>query len=761
MRADQYAFALLAALSIAVTPAASQEKEPASITTRSQTPVVIQKLTQPVTFDGLSDDPAWKDSAALPMVMMMPNFGFPPSERTEVLVAFDDGFFWVAGRLYDRETDKIQARSKKRDLQEATSDMFAVIIDTFNDKENALGFATTPAGLRWDAAISNDAVPLLPMEQEPFNLSWNTFWDVQVVVNDEGWFVEMRIPLSSLRFQEKDGRIIMGLTFYRWIARKNESDVFPAIYPKWGMMSAFKPSQSQEISLEGLRSRNPLYITPYALVGSGYTNDLNYEETEYIHTEVPPAEAGLDIKYGLSSNLTLDVTVNPDFAQVEADDQQVNLTRYSLFFPEKRLFFQERASIFDFTFGAYSRLFYSRRIGLYEDEEQEITHVVPIYGGVRMIGRAGSWDLGFMDMQTAPLGEYEQPGENFGVARVRRRILNPYSYVGGMITSRIGTDGSYNEAYGLDGILRVSGDNYVTFGWAQSFENGRTNNPMSLDPSRLRVAYERRTQKGLGLYWGLSRAGKDYVPGIGFEYREDFTASRAEILYGWIPGPSSSLQSHSISAEGMISLRNADHSIESAMLGPGWEFNTKSGWGGHFSYQFHREGLQELLEFSDEVNVPPGDYSFSGVQGFFHAPMGGLLGAMSMLEIGSFYDGWKTTLRIMPNWSVLADLNLSGQYEYSRVKFPERGQELIAHLVQLRILATLSTKFSILTYVQYNGAEDLAIGNIRIRYNPREGNDLYVVFNELLNTDREGKIPYPPQSGARALLIKYSYTFNL
>jgi Domain of unknown function (DUF5916) len=761
MRANRYAFALLAALSIAVTPAASQEKEPSSITTRSQTPVVIRKLTQPVTFDGLSDDPAWKDSAALPMVMMMPNFGFPPSERTEVLVAFDDGFFWVAGRLYDRETDKIQARSKKRDLQEATSDMFAVIIDTFNDKENALGFATTPAGLRWDAAISNDAVPLLPMEQEPFNLSWNTFWDVQVVVNNEGWFVEMRIPLSSLRFQEKDGRVIMGLTFYRWIARKNESDVFPAIYPKWGMMSAFKPSQSQEISLEGLRSRNPLYITPYALVGSGYTNDLNYEETEYIHTEVPPAEAGLDLKYGLSSNLTLDVTVNPDFAQVEADDQQVNLTRYSLFFPEKRLFFQERASIFDFTFGAYSRLFYSRRIGLYEDEEQETFQVIPIYGGVRMIGRAGPYDLGFMDMQTAPLEEQDQPGENFGVVRLRRRVLNPYSYVGGMITSRVGTDGSYNEAYGFDGILRVSGDNYLTFGWAQSFENGRTNNPMSLDPSRLRVAYERRTQKGLGLYWGLSRAGKDYVPGIGFEYREDFTASRAEILYGWIPGPSSALQSHSIRAEGMISLRNADHSIESAMLGPGWEFNTKSGWGGQFSYQFHREGLQELLEFSDEVNVPPGDYSFSGVQGFFHAPMGGLLGAMSMLEIGSFYDGWKTTLRIMPNWSVLPDLNLSGQYEYNRVKFPERGQELIAHLVQLRILATLSTKFSILTYVQYNGAEDLAVGNIRIRYNPREGNDLYVVFNELLNTDREGKIPYPPQSGARALLIKYSYTFNL
>jgi hypothetical protein len=759
MRADRHIVALLTVLALAVTPAIPQGKGPPLIAARSQTPVVIQRLSRPVAFDGLSDEEAWTDISILPMVMMTPNFGFPPSEKTEVLVGFDDEFLWVAGRLYDREPARIQARSKKRDLQEASSDFFAVIIDTFNDKENALSFATTPAGLRWDAAIYHDAESQMPME-EPFNLSWNTFWDVRVVVNDQGWFVEMQIPLSSLRFQEKDGHVIMGLTSYRWIARKNENDVFPAIYPKWGFMSAFKPSQAQEVSLKGLRSRNPLYIAPYILAGAGYSYDLNIEETEYIHSKAPPAELGLDVKYGLSSNLTLDVTLNPDFAQVEADDQQVNLTRYSLFFPEKRLFFQERASIFDFSFGAFNRLFYSRRLGLYEDEEEGISQVIPIYGGVRMIGRAGPWDLGFMDMQTAPLEEKALPGENFGVIRLRRRVLNPYSYVGGMITSRIGNDGSYNEAYGFDGILRVSGDNYLSFGWAQTFENGRKNDPLSLDPTRLRIAYERRTQKGLGAYLGLSRAGRDYFPGMGFEMREDFIASRAEILYGWIPGERSSLQSHSIRAEGMISLRNEDYSIESAELGPGWEFNTKSGWGGRFSYRFHKESLEELLEFSDEVNVPPGEYAFSGFQGFFHAPMGGLLGAMSMVEAGSFYDGWRMTLRVMPTWSILPALSLSGQYEYNRVKFPERNQELIAHLVQLRLLATLGTKFSILTFVQYNGAEDLVIGNVRFRYNPREGNDLYLVYNEVLNTDRPGKIPYPPLSGSRAILIKYSYTFN-
>lgn len=416
--------------------------------------------------------------------------------------------------------------------------------------------------------------------------------------------------------------------------------------------------------------------------------------------------------------------------------------------------------MFDFNFGSFNRLFYSRRIGLYEDEEEGISQVIPIYGGVRMIGRAGAWDLGFMDMQTAPLESEGVPSENFGVVRLRRRVLNPYSYIGTMITSRIGNNGSYNEAYGFDGILRVSGDNYLSFGWAQTFETGKLNSPWSLDPARLRICYERRTQKGLGVYAALSRAGKDYFPAMGFELREDFLASRVEILYGWIPGEGSSLQSYSAQAEGMVSLRNEDKTVESAELGPALEFNTKSGWGAHISYRFQKESLREWLEFSEEVNVPPGEYSFSGLNAFFHTPMGGLVGTMGMVEAGTFYDGRRVTLMAMPTWSISPDLSLSGQYQFNWVEFPDRGQELIAHLVQLRLLATLGTKFSALTFVQYNGAEDLVVGNIRLRYNPREGNDLYLVFNEVLNTDREGKVPYPPARGSRAILLKYSYTFN-
>jgi hypothetical protein len=720
----------------------------------AQTPRIIQKLRGPVTLDGLSDEDAWKEIQPLPMVMQFPTFGNSPSEITEVLVAFDDNFFYVAGRLYDKEPSKIQSPSKKRDYSEANTDWIGVIIDTFNDKENALTFLTNPSGLRSDCAVFDDAVIKSP-ESSPFNFSWNTFWDVKTVKNGQGWFAEIRIPLSSLRFQDKEGRVTMGLTIWRWIARKTELIVFPAIFPKWGTYSAWKPSQAQEVLLEGVHSRNPLYITPYALAGYGQNNELNDEETAYIHSDRPTEEAGLDVKYGLTSNLTLDITLNTDFAQVEADDYQINLTRFDLFFPEKRLFFQERASIFNFSFGEYNQLFYSRRIGIQEGE------AVRLYGGTRLVGRVGSWDLGFLDMQTAPFQEDNLPSENLGVLRIRRRVFNLYSYVGGMATSRIGADGSYNAAYGLDAIVRVAGDNYLLFNWAQTFENGYKNDPASLDPARLRIAWERRTQKGLGLDLNYSRAGRDYDPGLGFEQREDFSRFGNRILYGWISGEKSFLQSHSIFADGFLFLRNADNSLESAEIGPGWGFFTKSGYYGEFAFKMYRESVREFFSISDEAEVPPGEYTFYGLKGYCQTSMGSLFSTLVNIDAGSFYDGWRGSLSLTPTWGLSPNLTLSGMYEFDRVEFPDRKQKFTGQIVQLRVLATVSLQFSASAFIQYNSADHATIANVRLRFNPREGNDLYLVINEDLNTNRKREIPHLPYYSNRAIMLKYSYTFNL
>ena len=259
----------------------------------------------------------------------------------------------------------------------------------------------------------------------------------------------------------------MGLTLWRFLAREQEFDLFPVFPADWGGYSHFKVSQARTVVFEDLQPETPLRITPYALGGAGQESVLNDAETAYDRQADPTYDAGLDIKYGLTSNFTLDLTLNTDFAQFEADNQQVNLTRFPLIFPEKRRFFLERASTFSFGFGRPNRLFYSRRIGLFQGRQ------VRILGGARVVGRTGPWDVGVLNMQTArepEIGPGGQalPSENFGVARLQREVINEDSQVGGILTSRLGRDGSYNVAYGLDGLFRLKGEQHLGAKWAQA-----------------------------------------------------------------------------------------------------------------------------------------------------------------------------------------------------------------------------------------------------------------------------------------------------
>ena len=256
-------------------------------------------------------------------------------------------------------------------------------------------------------------------------------------------------------------------------------------------------------------------------------NELNDAETNYEFSRDKKLDAGLDMKYGITSNLTLDVTLNTDFAQVEEDDEKVNLTRYDLFFEEKRQFFLERASIFDFNTSGPNTMFYSRRIGLDEDY-----NLVPIIGGIRLIGRKNGWDLGFMDMQTARSDSL--PSENFGVLRLKKRVLNQNSYVGGIYTSRLGLDGSFNQVYGLDALVRVTGYEYLKLVWGQSFENDFTNKPLVLDNARYLVNWQRRRKVGLHYNLTMSGAGPEYNPGIGFQNRDDYLAYGGILNYTWL-----------------------------------------------------------------------------------------------------------------------------------------------------------------------------------------------------------------------------------
>ncbi len=720
-----------------------------SLYTSSQEQYFVKRISDPIKLDGIGNEPAWDGVAPLPVVMHTPNFGKEPTERTEIRIAYDDDYVYVSGRLYDSEPDKIQRPSMKRDELNLNNDWFGIIFDTFNDKENGLSFFTTPSGLRLDMTIFDDA------EGEfPINPTWNTFWDVETVVNEEGWFAEMRIPFSSLRFQDDNGRVVMGLITWRWIARKNETIVYPAIPRDWGWWSVFKPSRAQEIVFIGLEKSNPFYLAPYLLAGAEQSYDLNEEGTSYIREDNPELNIGGDLKYGITNNLTLDVTVNPDFAQVEADDFQVNLTRFSLFFPEKRLFFQERSSNFEFSYGGPNRLFYSRQIGIFDEE------VVPIYGGVRLVGREGKWDVGLLNMQTAPVKEVDLVSENFGVMRLRRQVINQNTYVGGIITSRIGTDGSYNIAYGLDGIFRIFENDYILFNWSQTFENGIKNNPLSLDQATVQLKWERRTTKGLGSSISLSGSGEDFNPGMGFFYREDYVRLGNGLWYGWVPDEKSKLLQHQIFIRGVNVWRNSDGSTESCSISPGWEFESKAGYTGEVSFEYNYESVVDTFSLSDDVDIPSGDYSFWGTDVEFGLPSSRVFNCFFNIKAGRFFDGERLTLSLMPGWSISNKLDIGGYYEYNNIIFAARDQKFIAHISRFRVRFMLNTRLSVSTFVQHNSADDAVIANFRLRYNPREGNDLYLVYNEDFNTSRYQELPTLPIFNSRTFLIKYTYTFS-
>ncbi|RPH38977.1 MAG: hypothetical protein EHM86_08585, partial [Desulfobulbaceae bacterium] len=350
-----------------------------------QEPMVVPRLSGELVFDGVPDEEAWQTIAALPLVMHIPVYGNEPTELSVIKIAYDKDYLYVSGIINYKNPDDLRAFSKKRDYNSPKCDWLGVLIDTFNDRQNAVMFWTNPNGLRSEGTIQNDVVD----SNTDISFSWNTFWDAKSSITENGWSTELRIPFSSLRFQVRENKTRMGITVASYLPVKAEMASFPAIPPDVAN-AIYKPSMTRIMEFTGLKPENPLYVTPYATAGIGQVNELNDSGTGYVMKSKFKYDAGFDAKYSISNNLTVDLTVNTDFAQVEADDQKINLTRYSLYFPEKRVFFQEKADVFDFSFLGGNNLFYSRRIGLYDG------HPVRIYGGVRMTGRINKWDIGIL-----------------------------------------------------------------------------------------------------------------------------------------------------------------------------------------------------------------------------------------------------------------------------------------------------------------------------------------------------------------------------
>jgi hypothetical protein len=710
----------------------------------NESPLSLVKLSSPIVIDGRLDDEAWQKVAPLPMTMYLPVFRGTPTQRTEVRVAYDDEHFYAAGWFYDTDPSGIRINSLYRDRWNG-DDTLAIYIDAFNDNQNAKWFGITPAGVRFDLLVSDDG--------NTSNDNWDSFWDAKTSITSEGWFVEVKIPFSTLGFRAgPDGRAVMGLTLTRLISRVNERVTFPAIDPKFPFRN---PSQAQDVVLQDVRSQTPLYVTPY-LLGGGSRNDTRRTDGSSGRDRETARDIGLDVRFPLAGNLTLDLTANTDFAQVEADGQQVALDRFPLFFPERRRFFQEGSAIFDFTGANGTRLFHSRRIGLTPDGNP-----VTILGGARLVGKMGQWDVGLLDMQTDDT--FGSPAENFGVLRVRRPVLNPSSTAGLLMTTYYG-GGHHNVALGADTSLRLHGDEYVGVKWAATLDDRERHETNVGSRSFFDAKWDRRTQRGLSYTWQFTRAGADYAPELGFMPRRDFTTANVVSNWFFFTDEHKYFKRIFPGALALSTFRNADRALESGQYAFWVQWETKAGGGGWIEPKWFHEDVLTPFTIGGKVTIPGGRYDFADLQIAHFMPSGRKLRADVDFRTGTYFDGRRTQVIVTPTWNVNKHLEFGGDYQLSALRFPVRDEAVNIHLLRLRVRTALDAKASGNAFVQYNSTTERFDVNLRLRYNVSEGTDLWLVYNEGLDTERELdpllQNRWTPRSVSRAVILKYSHTFT-
>ena len=712
--------------------------------------LAIPRLSGPVVLDGRVDEAAWASIEPFPMTQYAPSFGAPLSEQTEVRVGHDDRYLYISGRMYDSDPSEIRSNTLYRDVFSG-DDLLAVVIDSYDDYQTAVWFVTTPAGTRNDRTVSNDAV--FTGGGMPMNSDWNAHWDVATSVSDEGWFAEFRIPFSTLGFQAQDGEVTMGLISYRFIARRNERQIFPAIEPKWGFLGFAKPSMAQRVTLRDVQPSKPIYVTPYSLGGLRQSPIRAAPDAlgEWSTDSDPTTEMGVDLRYSPTSNLAIDLTVNTDFAQVEADDQQINLTRFPLFFPEKRQFFQERSSTFQFGTGGFSnRLFHSRRIGLDNGE------IVRILGGARAVGRVGGTDFGFIDMQTAD--HAGRATENMGVLRLRQEVLNSSSSIGGMLTSRLGSNGDDNIALGIDAVVRPLGDEYFTLKWARTFDEV-IDERSALEASLFQARWQRVRDDGLSYHGEFIRVGDDFTPRLGFQPRRDYRFYSGSTQYKSFRDETSPLVSATADINASQYTRASDGTVESRSIRPQLTAEFKGGTQITLSSASAYESVRSSFPVAG-TEVQAGDYWFHTGSLRVQLPRSDRFRGDVTATVGSFYDGSRAGIAIKPTWNQSRHLELSAGYEINRLSFASRDTETTAHLGRLKAQLALNTRMSFSALGQYSNVADLTTFNARFRYHFREGTDLWVVYNEGLNTERDlADQPRLPLSAGRTLMIKYTHAF--
>ena len=695
------------------------------------------RLDQPLRLDGRLDDAVYARVPAMTgFIQNDPVEGAPASERTEVWILFDDEQVYLSARCWESRPDRLRATEMRRDNTNiAQDDNLAWTFDTFYDRRNGFLFEVNAVGGRIDAQTSNDGRA---------NFDWNPIWQVETARFDGGWTIETAIPFKSLRYRPGPSQV-WGFNLRRRNRWKNELSYLRPVPAAIGPQGIRPALMAPLVGIEAPPGSRNLDVKPYAIA------DLT---TDTLATPAlrnkPDGNAGIDVKYGLTQNLTADFTLNTDFAQVEADEQQVNLTRFSLFFPEKREFFLENRSTFEFGGGGgdIPILFHSRLIGIDEREHR----VVPVRGGGRLTGRIGGFDLGVIRMRT---GAEEVSGAlptDFSVVRLKRNILRSSS-IGVLMTRRsVSLHGpGPSGAYGIDGGFsfldnRLTVDTY----WARTETPEASGNEASW---RANVGYD-------GDRYGFRAErlviGDDFRPEVGFVRRRDMARSMGRFRFSprllsvpairklvWIGGID-----YIENGRGQLETREGD-------VGFTVELENSDQFG--VRYARSDEHLLEPFPITEEISIPTGSYAFDAVQ--VQIVLGAQRAASGRirLEHGAFFDGRKTELAFTRGRLQLTPrVSAEPTYAVSLVDLPAGA--FTTHLVGSRTTFTVTPLMFTSTLIQYNSSNRTMAANIRFRWEYQPGSELFVVYNDQRSTPglRPGRLPIEN----RAVVVKLTRLFR-
>lgn len=685
------------------------------------------KTSEDIVIDGVIDENVWsKVDSSYEFYQTQPNPGHLASERTVVRVLFDDANLYISAMMYDSEPDKIIIESLEQDFDSQSSDCFAIMLDTFNDKKSGYAFLFNPAGAIKDMYINNNGASI--------NRAWEGIVHRKTSITEKGWSIEMAFPISSLRFDPNAKNQDWGINFLRRIKRKSEDVYWSPIEPFEKLLTSSKAGTLTGLS--NLKSGRNIQLKPYFL-----GNQIETDE------KLKKIDGGFDVKYGITPTLTLDVTKNTDFSQVDSDEERVNLTRFPLFFPEKRDFFLENASVFEFgdisnylyrmkpnKWSRTFNLFHSRRIGLQDGEQ------IPIDYGARLTGKIAGTELGYLNMSTNQKNDI--PETDFNVFRLKKPILKR-SNIGAMIIDRSSiSDSTDHRSIGFDANFNIN--KLLIYSYYATTEN--TDKMDNNSAGRVAIAF--RDQKwDLATYY--KRVQKNFSPDVGFIQRTNIGESFLTI------GRHKRFSSGSILNLNpyffINQFDNLDGYLESQAIKLGLDVLFMNGSQLFAGFTQTKENIKSPFELYG-FDMPVGEYVFNSFNLNYRGDRTRKILLNGSLNLGKYYNGDRN--------SVGATVIFNGGYRFRTefgidknvLKFP--STTIDADIYTLRIKYNHSVNLFNSLYFQYNAADERLVSNFRFNLIHSPLSDLFIVYSNISDLSGENT-----NNGMIALKFTKLFTF--